>query len=61
MLQMVFRNSKFSLRVGVARGREALGSFLLDAPDLPQDVPFEVGSDMRRGGEGAFFIVGGVG
>lgn len=60
-----------SLRAGVRRGRETFGSFLLrarrltdgralhGAPDLPQDVPFEVGSDMRRGGDGAFFIVGG--
>lgn len=49
-----------SLRVGVARGREAFGSFLC-ALDPAQDMPFEVGSDMRRGGEGAFLFVGGVG
>ena len=47
-----------SLGVGVARGRGTLGSFLLDAPDLLRVVPFEVGSDMQCGSDGAFFIGG---
>ena len=57
MLQMVLENQ--SLRVGVPRGREALGSFLLCAPDLPRHA-FRSGRDMR-GGEGAFLLVEGVG